>query len=38
MAYSSDRANHSLTVAKQMYKMALERTGDELYAKKMSKL
>ena len=35
MAYSSDRANHSLTVAKQMYEMALERTGDELYAKKM---
>lgn len=35
MAYSSDRANHSLTVAKQMYEMALERSDDEFYAKKM---
>lgn len=35
MAYSSDRVNHSLTVAKQMYEMALERSGDEFYAKKM---
>lgn len=35
MAFSSNRANHSLTVAKQMYEMALERTRDEFYAKKM---
>ena len=35
MAFSSDRANHSLTVAKQMYEKALEKTGDEFYAKKM---
>lgn len=35
MAFSSDRANHSLTVAKQMYENALEKTGDEFYAKKM---
>ena len=35
MAYSSDRANHSLTVAKQMYEKALEKTGDEFYARKM---
>lgn len=35
MAFSSDRANHSLTVAKLMYEKALEKTGDEFYAKKM---
>lgn len=35
MAFSSDRANHSLTVAKQMYEKAMEKTGDEFYAKKM---
>lgn len=35
MAYSSDRAKHSLTVAKQMYEMALERSDEEFYAKKM---
>lgn len=35
MAFSSDRANHSLTVAKQMYEKALGKTGDEFYAKKM---
>lgn len=35
MAYLSDRANHSLTVAKQMYEIALERSNDEFYAQKM---
>lgn len=35
MSFTNDRANHSLTVAKQMYTMALERTKDGFYARKM---